>query len=134
MAGAVADFSNIWKSVKAVPPVQTDPGIFTPQQLGQYKLLHSIGEGEFAKVQACRRLRGSDEVLAAKHIVKSKLISTSNVKRTVRRVKRVGTEIEAMRLIDDQFVCKLLDVIHTPDYVHLIMEKGGCDLCVLRTR
>ena len=57
-----------------------------------------------------------------------------NVKRTVRRVKRVGTEIEAMRLIDDQFVCKLLDVIHTPDYVHLIMEKGGCDLCVLRTR
>ena len=82
--------------MKAVPPVQTDPGVFTPQQLGQYKLLHSIGEGEFAKVQACRRLRGSDEVLAAKHIVKSKLISTSNVKRTVRRVKRVGTEIDGV--------------------------------------
>ena len=72
-------------------------------------------------------MRGSDEVLAAKHIAKSRLISTSNVKRTVRRVKRVGTEIEAMRLVDNEFVCKLLDVIHTPDYVHLIMEKGGCD-------
>ena len=45
MTGAVADFSNIWKSVKAVPPVQSEPDIFTQQQLGHYRLLHSIGEG-----------------------------------------------------------------------------------------
>ena len=52
--------------------------------------------GEFAKVQACRR-RGETVVRACKHISKARLICQSNVKRTLRRVRRVGTEIEAMR-------------------------------------
>ena len=38
--------------------------------------------------------------VAVKHICKSRLICASNIKRTLRRIRRVGTEIEAMRAVD----------------------------------
>jgi hypothetical protein len=29
-----------------------------------------------------------------------------------------------------RYVCKLFDVYHSPNYVHLVMENGGSDLYV----
>ena len=89
--------------------------------------MRGLGEGEFAKVQACRR-RGETVVRACKHISKQRLICQSNVKRTLRRVRRVGTEIEAMRKLRHKSICQIFDVVHTPDYVHIVMENGGRDL------
>jgi hypothetical protein len=57
--------------------------------------------GEFAKVQSCRKTGDSRAtVLAVKHISKSRLICSTNIKRTLRRVRRVGVEIRAMQVID----------------------------------
>jgi hypothetical protein len=39
---------------------------------------------------------------AVKHISKARLICTSNIKRTLRRMRRVGTEIEAMRALKSE--------------------------------
>lgn len=122
-----SSLESLWASVEAVPPVQTD--ILTKSSVGSYDLLRSLGEGEFAKVQSCRKTGDSRAtVLAVKHISKSRLICSTNIKRTLRRVRRVGVEIRAMQVIDSPYVCKLFDVYHSPNYVHLVMENGGSDL------
>lgn len=118
---------SIWANVESIPPVQAD--ILSESRVGQYDLLRLLGEGEFAKVQSARK-RGEPgaQTVAVKHISKSRLICASNIKRTLRRIRRVGTEIEAMRAVDSPWVCRLFDVYHSPQYVHVVMENGGRDL------
>jgi hypothetical protein len=57
--------------------------------------------GEFAAVQQGRR-RGEARapLVAIKHIDKAHLVCPTDTKRTVRRVRRVGTEIKAMQAVD----------------------------------
>ena len=102
-----ASLDSMWEGVDAVPPVQRD--VLSKTRLTDWDLMRGLGEGEFAKVQACRR-RGETVVRACKHISKQRLICQSNVKRTLRRVRRVGTEIEAMLLLSHPNICQLYDV------------------------
>ena len=118
---------SLWAAVECIPPVQVD--ILSKNAVGDYELLRSLGEGEFAKVQACRKGGlPNAPVVAVKHISKSRLVSASNMKRTVKRIRRVGDEIEAMRAVDSPYICRLFDVMHSPLYVHVVMENGGRDL------
>jgi serine/threonine protein kinase len=118
---------SLWAAVECIPPVQVD--ILSKNAVGDYELLRSLGEGEFAKVQACRKGGLPDApVVAVKHIRKSRLVSASNMKRTMKRIRRVGDEIEAMRAVDSPYICRLFDVMHSPLYVHVVMENGGRDL------
>ena len=124
----------LWATLTSLPAVQSD--IYSKHKLGDYELLRSLGKGEFARVQSCRRStdeKPSDDepVLAVKHISKKRLMRTSNYKRTLLGVRRIDLEIRAMRLISSLYTCQLFDVIHSPDHVHLIMENGGCDLYYL---
>ena len=86
--------AGMWEGVHAVPPMQH--GILTKTRLADWELLRGLGEGEFAKVQSCRRA-GDPTIYACKHIIKARLVCASNIKRTLRRVRRVGTEITAMK-------------------------------------
>ncbi|EGB04366.1 hypothetical protein AURANDRAFT_7441, partial [Aureococcus anophagefferens] len=46
----------------------------------------------------------------------------------IRSIKRINSEIEAMRALDHPAICTLEATYHTPKYVYLVMEKGGRDL------
>ena len=92
MSASLTD--TMWDSVAAVPELR--PDALSKTHCGDWKLLRKLGAGEFAQVQGCQR-RGDSTLYACKHIDKSKLVCTSNIKRTLRRVHRVGTEITAMR-------------------------------------
>jgi len=116
---------TMWEGVDAVPALREN--ILTKTKLGDWDLLRMLGEGEFAKVQSCRRA-GDPTTYACKHISKARLVCASNIKRTLRRVRRVGTEITAMRSVNHRCICRIVDVIHTPEYVHVVMENGGRDL------
>ena len=78
--------------------VELRPDALSKTHCGDWKLLRKLGAGEFAQVQGCQR-RGDSTIYACKHIDKAKLVCTSNIKRTLRRVQRVGTEISAMRAL-----------------------------------
>ena len=96
-AGMSASLTDtMWDSVAAVPELR--PDALSKTHCGDWKLLRKLGAGEFAQVQGCQR-RGDSTIYACKHIDKSKLVCTSNIKRTLRRVHRVGTEISAMRAL-----------------------------------
>ena len=94
MSASVTD--TMWEGVAAVPAMRSDA--LSKTHCGDWKLGRKLGAGEFAQVQGCQR-RGDPTIYACKHIDKSKLVCTSNIKRTLRRVQRVGTEISAMRAL-----------------------------------
>ncbi|PVZ99973.1 hypothetical protein BB558_003996 [Smittium angustum] len=86
---------------------------------GQYLLLHTIGEGEFAKVKLALH-RETGEEFAIK-LVKKEWIDTE-VKLT--KIKR---EISALKAVDHKYIVKLNDIIETEKYIGLVLEyaSGG---------
>ena len=119
-------FASMWEKIDGVPPVRSDA--LKNSCLAEWQLLQPLGKGEFAEVQACRR-QNDATVYVCKHICKARLVKPSNVRHTLRRVRRVGSEITAMRLLrHNANICEILDVFHTPDFVHIVMEFGGRDL------
>ena len=119
-------FASMWEKIDGVPPLQH--GALKNSCLAEWQLLQPLGKGEFAEVQACRR-QGESTTYVCKHICKARLVKPSNVRHTLRRVRRVGAEITAMRLVRNHpHICEILDVFHTPDFVHIVMEFGGRDL------
>ena len=97
-----------WGAIEALPEVV--PLEFSPRAktLCRYELLQELGKGEFAEVQACRRVAdgggGASPVFAIKHISKARIVFTNNMKRTLRRIKHVGTELAAMRILSSTCV------------------------------
>ena len=125
--GALTEEAKValWANIECIPPIQSD--IFSRNHVGDYQLLKYLGEGEFAKVQSCRK-KGENILYAVKHVSKSRLMRSTNLKRVLRGVRRVGAEIQAMQAVDSAYVCKLFEVMHSEQHVHLVMEKGGTDL------
>jgi serine/threonine protein kinase len=47
----------------------------------------------------------------------------------VRAIKRIGLEVEALReLSPHENINRLVDALHTPDFVHLVLERADSDL------
>ncbi|XP_015281629.1 PREDICTED: maternal embryonic leucine zipper kinase [Gekko japonicus] len=85
--------------------------------LKYYEICETVGTGGFAKVKlACHRLTG--EQVAVKIMDKSALGDD---------LPRVKTEIEAMKSLSHQHVCRLYQVIETPEKIFMVLEycPGG---------
>ena len=88
-------FESAWATAEGLPAVVAS--IASRTRVGQYSLGKELGQGEFAVVQSCTDGAGAE--YAIKHINKKKLICTKPA-RTLRRIRRVGSEITAMRLLN----------------------------------
>ena len=155
-------FESAWTRVEGLPEVEDNVASLT--EVGTYRLGEELGRGEFAVVQRCTNTAGAE--YAIKHIAKRKLICRRSTARTLRRIRRLGSEITVMRALHHRSasrapslsparvssrpglgsrgarrahargpalgarsnICRLIDVFHSPEYVHLVMEKGGTDL------
>ncbi|XP_060093009.1 maternal embryonic leucine zipper kinase [Heteronotia binoei] len=85
--------------------------------LKYYEICETVGTGGFAKVKlACHRLTG--EQVAVKIMDKSALGGD---------LPRVKTEIEAMKSLSHQHICRLYQVIETPEKIFMVLEycPGG---------
>ena len=111
--------------------VQTGPQSRVP--IGPYEIMGKLGAGEFATVFQCRKSSGS-EVRAIKMIDKAHLIRATDVRKSIRRVRRIGIEISAMRALTHPNVVQLFEIYHAPAHIHLVMEAGGEDLYSLNER
>ena len=128
-------FNRLLASVKELPSVK-DHWSADGKRLGKYAIDKFLGAGEFAEVFSCTARKttrptkdGDDEgvtrqQLAVKHVKKAKLNVRSDVRRTLRRTRQLGQELAAMKRVgaECEFVCALVDVLHTKHHVHLIME------------
>ncbi|XP_051990796.1 serine/threonine-protein kinase MARK2 isoform X2 [Xyrauchen texanus] len=87
-------------------------------QIGNYRLLKTIGKGNFAKVKLARHVLTGKEV-AVKIIDKTQLNSSS--------LQKLLREVRIMKLLNHPNIVKLFEVIETEKTLYLIMEyaSGG---------
>ncbi|XP_028838053.1 serine/threonine-protein kinase MARK2 isoform X6 [Denticeps clupeoides] len=86
--------------------------------VGNYRLLKTIGKGNFAKVKLARHILTGKEV-AVKIIDKTQLNSSS--------LQKLFREVRIMKLLNHPNIVKLFEVIETEKSLYLVMEyaSGG---------
>ncbi|XP_007574656.1 serine/threonine-protein kinase MARK2 isoform X7 [Poecilia formosa] len=86
--------------------------------IGNYRLLKTIGKGNFAKVKLARHVLTSKEV-AVKIIDKTQLNSSS--------LQKLFREVRIMKMLNHPNIVKLFEVIETEKTLYLVMEyaSGG---------
>ncbi|KAJ8266109.1 hypothetical protein GJAV_G00125960 [Gymnothorax javanicus] len=86
--------------------------------IGMYRLLKTIGKGNFAKVKLARHVLTGKEV-AVKIIDKTQLNSSS--------LQKLFREVRIMKLLNHPNIVKLFEVIETEKTLYLVMEyaSGG---------
>lgn len=83
------------------------------QQIGKYRLLKTIGKGNFARVMLARHILTSNEV-AIKIIDKTQLNPNS--------LEKLFREVSIMKLLQHPNIVKLYEVIETDKTLYLVME------------
>lgn len=96
-------------------------------KIGSYEIKRQLGEGEFATVYECSRF-GSLGTFALKAIDKSKVQRHNSLHKSKRNIRRVNTEVMAMKRFRHGGICQLHDVMQSPSVVYLVMEMGEQDL------
>ena len=117
---------SAWRTQASIPPEEKHPE--TSRRIADFELVKGLGRGEFAEVYLCRRAGQPGSALAAKRINKARVYADADIRKRIRSIKRINSEIEAMRALDHPAICTLEATYHTPKYVYLVMEKGGRDL------
>ncbi|CAM9138953.1 unnamed protein product [Lampetra planeri] len=86
--------------------------------IGNYRLLKTIGKGNFAKVKLARHVLTGKEV-AVKIIDKTQLNSSS--------LQKLFREVRIMKMLNHPNIVKLFEVIETEKTLYLVMEyaSGG---------
>uniref|UniRef100_J3S0V4 Serine/threonine-protein kinase MARK2 n=1 Tax=Crotalus adamanteus TaxID=8729 RepID=J3S0V4_CROAD len=96
------------------------PATATDEQphIGNYRLLKTIGKGNFAKVKLARHVLTGKEV-AVKIIDKTQLNSSS--------LQKLFREVRIMKVLNHPNIVKLFEVIETDKTLYLVMEyaSGG---------
>uniref|UniRef100_A0A8P4KAQ9 MAP/microtubule affinity-regulating kinase 3 n=1 Tax=Dicentrarchus labrax TaxID=13489 RepID=A0A8P4KAQ9_DICLA len=104
----------------SLPPCRSSVTSATDEQphVGNYRLLKTIGKGNFAKVKLARHTLTGREV-AIKIIDKTQLNPTS--------LQKLFREVSVMKILNHPNIVKLFEVIETEKTLYLVMEyaSGG---------
>ncbi|XP_077058169.1 serine/threonine-protein kinase MARK1 isoform X1 [Siphateles boraxobius] len=107
-------------SRQSLPRCRNSVASITDEQphIGNYRLLKTIGKGNFAKVKLARHVLTGREV-AVKIIDKTQLNPTS--------LQKLFREVRIMKVLNHPNIVKLFEVIETEKTLYLIMEyaSGG---------
>uniref|UniRef100_A0A665U230 MAP/microtubule affinity-regulating kinase 3 n=1 Tax=Echeneis naucrates TaxID=173247 RepID=A0A665U230_ECHNA len=107
-------------SRRSLPPCHSSMTTLADEQphVGSYRLLKTIGKGNFAKVKLARHTLTGREV-AIKIIDKTQLNPTS--------LQKLFREVSVMKLLNHPNIVKLFEVIETEKTLYLVMEyaSGG---------
>ncbi|KAL7646438.1 UNVERIFIED_CONTAM: hypothetical protein RMT77_003351 [Armadillidium vulgare] len=89
-----------------------------PEEIGKYRLMKTIGKGNFAKVKLAKHIPTGKEV-AIKIIDKTQLNPNS--------LQKLFREVRIMKILDHPNIVKLFQVIETEKTLYLVMEyaSGG---------
>ncbi|XP_062850258.1 serine/threonine-protein kinase MARK2 isoform X2 [Trichomycterus rosablanca] len=106
------------RSSMARPRISISTTTDEQPHIGNYRLLKTIGKGNFAKVKLARHVLTGKEV-AVKIIDKTQLNSTS--------LQKLFREVRIMKLLNHPNIVKLFEVIETEKTLYLVMEyaSGG---------
>lgn len=116
----VSNSHNRWRPGDDPQTGSTNHARWRPaeEQIGKYRLLKTIGKGNFAKVKLAKHVPTGKEV-AIKIIDKTQLNPTS--------LQKLFREVRIMKMLDHPNIVKLFQVIQTDKTLYLVMEyaSGG---------
>lgn len=91
------------------------------EEVGGYSFGPLLGDGNNATVRSCHRIDSPDVQLAVKVIAKGRITSLS-------AFNRVVAEVKGLQKLSHPGILVLHEVIHAPQHLYLVTEKGGIDL------
>ncbi|KAJ8599371.1 hypothetical protein CTAYLR_007036 [Chrysophaeum taylorii] len=112
-------YQSLWLSQTAIP--------FVKDATSEYDIVRQIGKGTFSTVYFARH-EAYPEGVAMKLIDKSRVTETSDVRKVLRNVRRVNTEVNLMRSCVHDGICALFDAFQTTQNVFIIMDYVERDL------
>uniref|UniRef100_A0A1I8FYX6 non-specific serine/threonine protein kinase n=1 Tax=Macrostomum lignano TaxID=282301 RepID=A0A1I8FYX6_9PLAT len=106
------------RSSSGRPRVSSSGGSFEEPHIGNYRLMKTIGKGNFAKVKLAKHVVTGKE-MAVKIIDKTQLNSSS--------LQKLHREVKIMKTLDHPNIVKLYEVIAAEKTLYLVMEyaSGG---------
>lgn len=97
-----------------------------------YNIVRSLGTGSFSNVFQARA-RIVDESVAIKIIDKRKVTRSKDIRKVIRNVRRINTEVSVMRELWHEGIVRLIEAYQTEDRVFLVLEHADMDLfCFLK--
>ncbi|XP_030076082.1 MAP/microtubule affinity-regulating kinase 4 isoform X2 [Microcaecilia unicolor] len=126
LGGSRSEKGSTWTSRSLGARCRNSIASCTDEQphIGNYRLLKTIGKGNFAKVKLARHILTGREV-AIKIIDKTQLNPTS--------LQKLFREVRIMKGLNHPNIVKLFEVIETEKTLYLVMEyaSGDCVCCSL---
>ncbi|KYB28377.1 MAP/microtubule affinity-regulating kinase 3-like Protein [Tribolium castaneum] len=115
---AKSNDSSVESTRSGTASTRNRPRVGDEPTIGKYKLLKTIGKGNFAKVKLAKHVPTGKEV-AIKIIDKTQLNPSS--------LQKLFREVRIMKMLDHPNIVKLFQVIETDKTLYLVMEyaSGG---------
>jgi serine/threonine protein kinase len=124
MSSTLWDFipQHVNAEFDAIPPVNEKITDSTSSILN-YKFGKELGQGQFGIVYECRDTNdlAGGRVYAVKAIRKDKVSNAIDV-------QRINNEINTLKDLRHDNLLQLIDVIHSTEFLYIVMEQGGMDL------
>lgn len=120
------NYLSLWNNQEYIPKMNKITEEF--KYVGEHLLLWELGKGEYGEVNACvYKNNNKDYVIKSVH--KSKLLKNKDVRRAIRAIKRVNTEIQALSCLSPhKNINNLMEVIHGKKYINYVLERANTDL------
>ena len=128
------DFLKLW-NLQTHLPKSDELCVETQTRINQYNILWKLGKGQTASVYSCkkrffdtnREIQDTTEY-AVKCISKER-INAFDKRRIIRSISRIDAEINILNKLNGKsYICNMLDVIHSPNYVYIVMDLASYDL------
>ena len=124
---------STWGAQQDLPPVNREMDEQLDDtgagRIGHYDIRRRLGKGEFACVYEGVRVGAPEKgTFAVKAINKAKVQRHTSLLKSKRNIRRVNTEVMAMKRFSHAGVCALYDVMHSATTLYVVMEMGERDL------
>lgn len=128
------DFLKFWDLQKNLP--KSDLLCQETQtRINQYNILWKLGKGQTASVYACKKrffdanIDQQDTNEYAIKCISKERINAFDQRRAIRSIMRIDTEISILNeLKGKSYICNMYHVIHSPNYVYIVMDLASYDL------
>ena len=116
-----------WHAVEGLPHIEEKLDVrSSSRSVGPYRLGSFLAAGSFGKIFHGFGTDQDQTHYAIKVIDKEKLIKRESIQRTLRRIRRVGMEVAAMRRLPPHpAIVRLVDCLHSEHDVCCVIEYGG---------
>ncbi|KAJ8603368.1 hypothetical protein CTAYLR_004262 [Chrysophaeum taylorii] len=87
--------------------------------LAEYRFVRQIGKGTFATVWHAKNHEGREVAIK---VVDKKRVDNPDVRKVIRNIRRLNTEVEVMRAVAHEGIVRLFDATQTDTHVFFVLE------------